>query len=267
MGPRQRGAVAQLGERCIRIAEVRGSSPLSSILLREFVGALLALRVANSSIDCPPPFGRTESSNDGVCGNPRLSSLLVSEPDAAIPSDRGVLRWKAPLYYFVPRTTDVPGLAYQPNKYCRALALDPGPRICPHPCEYLAQPRVFLAVHSVLEVGERGAGERVEETQDRAFLHEQASLAEHHCLARAVPAHAKPEKRALAGEWTAQRRADEPSHRQREVPLGLTPRRHDPTVLRLASSHVDELHLQRMKADAESFDSRLEVDREVERVG
>ena len=26
-----RGAVAQLGERCIRIAEVRGSSPLSSI--------------------------------------------------------------------------------------------------------------------------------------------------------------------------------------------------------------------------------------------
>lgn len=30
VGSTQLGAVAQLGERCIRIAEVRGSSPLSS---------------------------------------------------------------------------------------------------------------------------------------------------------------------------------------------------------------------------------------------
>ena len=29
------GAVAQLGERCIRIAEVRGSSPLSSTSMQE----------------------------------------------------------------------------------------------------------------------------------------------------------------------------------------------------------------------------------------
>jgi hypothetical protein len=52
-------------------------------LLREFVGVVLALLRANSSINCPPPFGRTESSNDGVCGNPRQCSPL-GEIDAAI---------------------------------------------------------------------------------------------------------------------------------------------------------------------------------------
>ena len=52
----------------------QGFEPPQLHLLREFVGVVLALLRANSSIHCPPPFGRTESSNDGVCGNPRLCS-------------------------------------------------------------------------------------------------------------------------------------------------------------------------------------------------
>ena len=58
--PREyRGAVAQLGERCNRTAEVRGSIPLSSTE---------GSQVLNRQLKCPPPRGRTESSNAGVRG-------------------------------------------------------------------------------------------------------------------------------------------------------------------------------------------------------
>jgi hypothetical protein len=61
--PGVRGAVAQLGERCNRTAEVRGSTPLSSISPRS------ARHGFRPGIVCPPPLGRTESSNDGARGS------------------------------------------------------------------------------------------------------------------------------------------------------------------------------------------------------
>ena len=86
-GPRAKqaalGAVAQLGERCIRIAEVRGSSPLSSTFVVQFVKDSLYRIVTHPALVLrrntlhrpvyeaisPPPIGRTESSNDGVRGS------------------------------------------------------------------------------------------------------------------------------------------------------------------------------------------------------
>ena len=66
----QRGAVAQLGERCNRTAEVTGSIPVSSIEQRpaatiEGPAAVIALKW----MYCPPLIGRTESSNDGERGS------------------------------------------------------------------------------------------------------------------------------------------------------------------------------------------------------
>jgi hypothetical protein len=64
MNPPYCGAVAQLGERAVRNGEVRGSIPLSSIrVMMCSVGTIIA-----NLCFCPPPFGRTESSNDGVRG-------------------------------------------------------------------------------------------------------------------------------------------------------------------------------------------------------
>ena len=55
---RVRGAVAQLGERCNRTAEVRGSTPLSSIAIRSS-SAKIARHASRQTECCPPPLGRT----------------------------------------------------------------------------------------------------------------------------------------------------------------------------------------------------------------
>ena len=79
------GAVAQLGERCNRTAEVTGSIPVSSIKWVPETGTAFARCVI-----CPPPFGRTESSNDGRCGTTRRVSAPVVVLDA--PAHAG--RWR-----------------------------------------------------------------------------------------------------------------------------------------------------------------------------
>ena len=53
---RVRGAVAQLGERCNRTAEVRGSTPLSSIAIE---ARTIARHASRQRECCPPPLGRT----------------------------------------------------------------------------------------------------------------------------------------------------------------------------------------------------------------
>jgi hypothetical protein len=69
----ERGAVAQLGERCNRTAEVTGSIPVSSIAAQGTRVTLPAATIYRHSSRqrkfCPPPIGRTESSNDGARGS------------------------------------------------------------------------------------------------------------------------------------------------------------------------------------------------------
>ena len=70
--PRRSGAVAQLGERCNRTAEVTGSIPVSSIAAS---GTNTAPRCDKLQAQfsptkfCPPLFDRTQSSNDGARGS------------------------------------------------------------------------------------------------------------------------------------------------------------------------------------------------------
>ena len=70
--PYRYGAVAQLGERCNRTAEVTGSIPVSSIGTTAAIAAMtieIPGMVLAKFGSCPPLLGRTESSNDSVRGN------------------------------------------------------------------------------------------------------------------------------------------------------------------------------------------------------
>src|SRR5690349_4970868 len=96
---------------------------------------------------------------------------------------------------------------------------DRGARIVPHRDEYLAQPRVLLRVHLLGELAERRAAQGVEESQDRALLHEQPDLAEDHGGPTAVTAKTDAKERPFAGEGPAQRRPDQPRRGQWKVPL------------------------------------------------